>query len=382
MTDVADHTVPPADHEPTSGSVAGCSAGPIGPGPAPTDDEAPVAEIRPATADNAAPTANPLLEGPALNPAQQQVRDTLGARKQDRPTFRPDLRDDLRTELEEALQPLLADASPLPLSLSKHDLALLHGCEARYVADKQIEFAWSVPTARGSVVHKAIELLITWRRPLIPLDLVDEALARLEQDERGIGLFIQGLSEAERAELAGAANDFVATFLETFPPLDRRWRPVAESRVRAELCADNLALQGRVDLSLGRADGMIAGKVLIDLKTGRPYPGHVEDLRFYALLETLKLGVPPRLLVNYYLESGQPRPEAVTEDLLWSTARRLVDAVAKLVTLVGPEAREPATTPGPGCRWCSALPTCTTGQRFLKRLDDEDDRADLDELDV
>jgi hypothetical protein len=148
--------------------------------------------------------------------------------------------------------------------------------------------------------------------------------------------------------------------------------PVAESRVRAELCDDHLTLQGRVDLSLGRAEGNVAGKVLIDLKTGRPAATHIEDLRFYALLETLRIGVPPRLLVNYYLEAGEPRQEQVTEDLLWSTAKRLVDAVAKLVALTADEPRSPTTTPGPGCRWCSALDSCQEGQRHLDQADGDD----------
>jgi hypothetical protein len=318
-----------------------------------------------------------LGELPKLNPAQQQVTDDLGAKPHDRPTFRDDLRDQLRYELEEALAPLLVDATELPLFVSKRDLSLLHSCEAHYVADQQAEFAWTVPIARGAVAHKAIELLVAWRGQPTPLDLVDHAMARLEHDERGVGPFLQTLDEAERAELAGRANDFVATFMETFPPLNRRWVPVAESRVRAELCDDNLTLQGRVDLSLGKANGTTAGKVLIDLKTGRPAASHIEDLRFYALLETLKLGVPPRLLVNYYLEAGQPRREQVTEDLLWSTARRLVDAVDKLVALTGPTPRPPLTAPGPGCRrrptrtrralegprparWCSSVPSQLT----------------------
>ena len=206
-----------------------------------------------------------LSEPPKLNPAQQQVFDDLGAKPKERPTFRDDLRDELRFELEDALAPLLVKAHETPVSITKRDLSLLHSCEAHYVADRAATFAWTVPTARGAVSHKAVELLVTWRGQPVPLDLVDHALARLEQDERGVGLFIQSLSEAERAELAGRANDLVATFLETFPPLQRRWVPVAESRVRAELCDDGLTLQGRVDLSLGRSDGTTAGKVLIDL---------------------------------------------------------------------------------------------------------------------
>ncbi len=314
-----------------------------------------------------------LTEPPKLNPAQQQVTDDLGAKRGERPSFRDDLREHLKHEVEETLSPLLTEVTDLPLFVSKRALSMLHNCEARYVAEQDVEFAWTVPMARGSVAHKAIEMLVTWRGEPIPLDLVDHAMARLEISDRGVGTFIQTLDEAERAELAGRANDFVATFIETFPPLQRRWVPVAESRVRAELCEDQLALQGRVDLSLGKADGNVAGKVLIDLKTGRPSMSHAEDLRFYALLETLKVGVPPRLLVNYYLEAGEPRREEVTEDLLWSSAKRLVDAVAKLIELSSRDPRPPTTSPGPGCRWCPAADTYEDGKRYITRADDDED---------
>lgn len=312
-----------------------------------------------------------LNEAPRLNPAQQRVTDELGATPGERPRFRDDLREHLRHELEEAIGPLLTEAEDLPLFISKHDLMMIHGCEARFLAERDVEFAWTVPMARGSVAHKAIELLVTWRGEPVPIDLVEHALARLVNNERSVGLFIQSLDEAERAELAGRANDFVATFLETFPPLRRQWRPVAESRVRADLCDDSLSLQGRVDLSLGKADGNVAGKVLFDLKTGRPFASHRDDLRFYALLETLKIGVPPRLLVNYYLEAGEPHTESVSEDTLWAAARRTAEGIEKIVNVISSSGTEPSTSPGPGCRFCPIANVCSEGKAFLAR-DDED----------
>ena len=314
-----------------------------------------------------------LNEAPKLNPAQQSLTDKLGAVPAERPRFRDDLRDHLRHELEEALDPILAEVKDPPLFVSKRDLALIHGCETRFVAEQDIEFAWTVAMARGSVAHKAIELSVTWRGKPTPLDLVDGAMARLEHDDRSVGAFLRTLDEPQRAELAGMANDFVATFLETFPPLRRQWRPVAESRVRAELCDGGLALAGRVDLSLGQPDGTIAGKVLFDVKTGRPSTSHREDLRFYALLETLKSGVPPRLLVNYYLEAGDAHDETVSDDTLWTAAQRVVDAVEKIIALTGPGPRQANTSPSGACRWCPALPHCDEGRRYLSRSDDDED---------
>lgn len=310
-----------------------------------------------------------LAEAPRLNPAQQRVLNELGTI--DRPTFRSELRMDLHHALEEALAPVVAQAAE-PLFLSKRQLGMLHGCEARYVADRSQEFVWSIPAARGTVAHKAIELSVAHRGAPTPLDLVEHALSRIEADDRSLSAFVQQLDEAERAELAGRANDFVTTFTETFPPLSRRWRPVTESSVRALLCDDALTLHGKVDLSLGHARGNEAGKVLIDLKTGQPRRSDIEDLRFYALLETLKIGVPPRLLVNYYLDAGLPRQEQVSEDLLWSAARRVIDGVTKLVALSEPNPVEPTRTPGGNCRWCPIATDCSQGSIYLAGAEEDD----------
>lgn len=325
---------------------------------------APYDSIETMTPETVAPE---LLHTP-LNPAQQQVMDELGTT--DRPAFRDDLRDHLRHEIEESLAPVVAQLdADAEVFVSKRDLSLVHGCETRFVADNALEFEWSVPAARGSVAHKAIELMVGHRGNPTPMDLVHEAIARIEAEDRSLGQFLNTLSEGERADLAGRANDGVAVFMECFPPLERKWRPVTESRVRAEFRHGRVVLQGKVDLSLGYARGNQAGKVLIDLKTGRPFTGHIEDLRFYGLLETLRFGVPPRLLVNYYTESGTPRSEAVTEDLLWSTAKRTVDAVAKVIELTN-GVREPTKTPGGSCRFCPTLTNCSEGQRQMQKSDD------------
>ena len=116
---------------------------------------------------------------------------------------------------------------------------------------------------------------------------------------------------------------------------------MTESRARVELLGGAVILSGKTDLSLGRPIGSVANKVIIDLKSGRPSTTHREDLRFYALLETIKLGVPPRQLASYYLESARAHPEDVTVALLQSALRRTVDGIIKIVELAagGPRPR-------------------------------------------
>ena len=298
-----------------------------------------------------------------LNAAQQQVLDQLGSTE--RPYFEPSLRAQLRHELDQAFEPMLTSMTvEEPLFVSKRAIGMVHSCEQLYVTDRTEDFKWSVPIIRGMVSHKAIELLVGYRGNPTPLDLVDAAIARLENDMYGPGEFLRGLSEGERAELVSMSNDRVTTFMETFPPLERQWRPVTESKVRAEFGNGLIQLSGKIDLQLGFARGNQAGKVTIDLKTGRSHRTHLDDLRFYALIDTLKTGTPPRLLVSYYLEQGTPHTELVTEELLWSSARRTAEAVGRIVELNTGDVTADRT-PGGSCTFCPLREECEPGKAYL-----------------
>ena len=304
-----------------------------------------------------------------LNPAQLDVVEQLGAQIEDRPVFADDLRHHLRAALETATAPHL-DLLPegTDLFLNKHRLAQVHGCETLLVADEAEEFEWKVPIARGTIVHKAVELAVNWRREIEPPTIVDEALARFEQDSDSLGHWLRGCGEAERAELRSESLDSFTKYLECWPPLKPAWRPVTESRLRAELCDGRLILAGKVDLTLGAAQGQRAGKVLVDFKTGGFAPVHREDLRFYALVEALRIGVPPRLLASYYLDQAHFAPEVVTEDTLMATVARIADGVGRLTSLLHGD-RSPGKLVGPACRWCPVIDTCHEGTMHLGELD-------------
>jgi hypothetical protein len=306
------------------------------------------------------------------NPAQAEVLAALGARPHERPEFDPRLRAELREGIQRSLAPV-AERVPdgQTLWVSKHLLSSVHGCEGLFLAQDEEEFAWTPQTARGTVAHKAIELSVSWRGDPSAGELVDEALARLIASNDRIGDYLGALGEGERAELHGEASERVNMFLECFPRLEARWRPVAESRLRADLNDDKIVLSGKVDLTVGRAEGVRAGKVLIDLKTGGFAPSHRDDLRFYALIETLRLGVPPRLLASYYLDGGRLQEEVVSEDTLAVAFERTV-AGADAAVALRHEGREPVLRPGAPCRWCPKRSECDVGQRYLEERADED----------
>ncbi|HWJ99053.1 MAG TPA: PD-(D/E)XK nuclease family protein [Acidimicrobiales bacterium] len=319
------------------------------------------------------PTATP----PELTPAQQRTLADLGAGGGDRPVFPSGLRERLRSVLEAELAPVLGDLGPDELlTLSKHLLSQVHGCEARFLAELDAPFVPSVPIVRGTVAHKAIELGIHWRGEPIPLELVDEAIARLTESDLWMAGFLQGCTEAELAELRASSGDRVSKFFECFPPLKPVWRPVTESSQYVELLDARVVLRGKVDLTLGTATaselGNHAGKVVIDLKTGAPNARHRDDLRFYALLDTLRLGVPPRLVASFYLDLGEAQTERVTEAILDAAAARTVDG-AKRMAALQTGAVAPVYRPSFGCRWCPALGGCDTGARWLTDEADADD---------
>lgn len=312
-----------------------------------------------------------------LNPAQQRVVRELMARGEERPTFDPMLPARLLDLLEERLGDAAARLGRGELVVNKTALSQVHACERWHVAQQRDGFTWSSRTVTGTLAHKAIELGVFSHDQPSPIELVDRAIERLvdqaEQEPWTPGDYLADASAAEVAELRAAAADRVTTFVDTFPPLKREWRPVVESRARVDLCGGRVVLKGKVDLSIGRRDGQVARVLLVDFKGGSPHHTHADDLRFYALLETIRIGVPPFRVASYYLEAARWVHEDITEDVLESAAMRVAEGVARIIEL-RIDRREPATSPGPLCRSCSERAVCP-GAAVWAEMQDEGDLA-------
>ncbi len=314
---------------------------------------------------------------PHLLPAQQATLDAIRMPAEQRPAYRGSFAAELRNEAEAALAGLVDAARGTDgrgLWVSKRDLAGVFGCEARHLADADSPFAWTVPTARGTVLHKAVEL--STHRRFEPEDAVDAALERLVADDDNLGSFLAGASQGERADLTANCVALLTRFNETFPPMQRAWRPAAEVRARSRLCGGAFVLNGKYDLTLGSPaplggpDGrQRAGKVIIDLKTGSRSPTDPEDLRFYALVETLSIGVPPLGIGSFYVAEGRLEHETVTAGVLDSALRRTVDGIGRLIALRRGD-HEPHRVPGPPCRWCPISAECGPVQEWLSDPDD------------
>ncbi len=276
--------------------------------------------------------------------------------------FGTELIDELVGAIEAAFEEFIGRVGDERVFLSKHRLTSVLGCEVQHLHGEP--FTWSPAIAGGQVAHRAIQLLINWRGDPVPADVIDEALARLADEDSSIGDWIAGLSDGDMADLRGFAVDKLIKFTECFPPLDRRAAPTTESSVRWPNDGP-IVLSGKVDLTLGRPSGAESRKVIIDLKTGWVSQKHREDLRFYALLEMLKSRVPPRKLASFYLDSGEPVVEDVTEGVLRTATRRMLDALNAEIELTV-EGRAPVKRPGVSCRWCPLSSDCAEGQDYLR----------------
>jgi hypothetical protein len=237
------------------------------------------------------------------------------------------------------------------------------------------DFEWRPATAAGFVAHKAIELALNWRGEPAPAQVVDEALARLADQADARGAFVAGLSDADWAELRSRAIDRCTKFLQDFPPLPLSAQPVLEAAAKWRP-AGTIELSGKVDLQVGKPSGRESRLLIVDFKSGNRSHHHREDLRFYALVQTLRQSVPPRKLVTYYLDYAEGDVEDVTEGILRAALDRALAGIEKHIELAI-EGRPPVKRPGFACRWCPLSSGCVEGLSFLNR-----DAEDVDVVDV
>ena len=221
-------------------------------------------------------------------------------------------------------------------------------------------------TVAGTVAHKAIELSLNWPGEPAPSQAVDEAIERLIDRGDGRAEYLQRLEPGERAELRSRAVDRTTKFLQDFPPMPANSQPVLESSVRWQP-RGTIEFSGKVDLVVGRPEGRESRLLVVDFKSGSRSPQHRDDLRFYALLLTLRNKVPPRRLVTHYLDYADHEIEDVTEGVLRSALARTLDGIERHIELVV-EGREPVKRPGHGCRWCPVLHECSEGAAHLRSL--------------
>jgi hypothetical protein len=264
----------------------------------------------------------------------------------ERPVFAADLRQRLVDRIEGAARELELGE---PLWLGKEALNQLGRCEGRFAArlgGEDPPFEHSVNTAAGVLVHKAIEVDVGARDELEAHAIAAIAAERLAEREERFAEYWRARTGPEQDEL-----------------LMEVVRKVTELGVKAQLLGGDLTLSGKIDLVLGVPDRLEPGRatrLAVDLKTGGAWPEYAEDMRFYALLMTLRFGVPPYRVASLFLDSGEWQAEEVGEETLFHTADRVVSAARAAGALLG--GREASLTPGSWCGWCPRAFTCPSAE--------------------
>lgn len=295
-----------------------------------------------------------------LTPAQRRTLEGLIGTGE-RPAFAPDVVPRIRDRIEEAARTVEL-AEPLWLGKSNlNDLARCPGLFDAVRAGERGPFAFTARFAAGRIAHKAVELEVVGREDRDPHGLVEEAVERLSDDD-AFRAYWDGLDGLRRDETLMQAAKTLELFRSTLPPLRRMRRELAPStewHVRVELLGGAVVLSGTLDLVLGSAspaEPARATRLAIDLKTGRAWPEHAEDMRFYALVLALRFGVPPYRVATLYLDSGEWVAEDVDERVLGRAADRVIEA---LRAAAASEAGRPLDLrPGPCCTWCPRAQSC------------------------
>jgi PD-(D/E)XK nuclease superfamily len=291
-------------------------------------------------------------------------------------SFRPDLADRLRTAIEEGVGEAVPAGARIRLWKERlNDLARCPGLFAAMLAGEAPPFRHTARSAAGTLVHKAVELDVGGRERIGVHTLVELAADRLRADVE-FERFWRGLGPPARDELLMEAIRTLESFRASFPPffaVRRTVAPVCEQWFEVELLSGALTLVGKVDLMLNRPAPDRATRVLVDLKAGRAWAEHAEDMRLYALLHTLRCGVPPYRVATVLLGSGSIQAEVVTEAVLERAVQRVVAGVRAAVAPdpgglpsverpdppgASPDGPPARLTPGPHCARCPRSVRC------------------------
>jgi putative RecB family exonuclease len=249
-------------------------------------------------------------------------------------------------------------ALTVPTSLSPSKVASFRDCALafRFSAIDRIPEPPTLATAKGTLVHRALELLLGLDAPERTPDAARELLPQAVTDV---------LDGEEYASLALAADER-ATLVEQSWGLVERYFVLEDPRavqhegleLMLEAEVGGVRLRGIIDRLERDADGRL---VVTDYKTGRVpgerfEQGKLGGVHFYAYLCEQVLGERPATIQLYYLAE----PVAIVAEPSDQSIRGLERRVGAIWTAVERACERDDFRPNPGklCQWCAFQQWC------------------------
>lgn len=319
-------------------------------------------------------------------PSGESLLNRIRGVKVSRPEIDPTLAGEVRTILEDAVSPSI-DGMPdeVTVRITKARVHQVLTCERHLLGRLGEAVGTSPDLVRGRLLDRLFAQVVQGFG--ISNDPVKDALEAAAADrDDSLAEDWATLSLNDQAEVDEIVRAAAGDLSSRWPRLPPNALVRLQETVRAELAGGRVVLSGRVDLMVGKPTATHVGTTMIDVKGGRWRFQDSFDAGWYAVIETLRHGVPPFQTGTYYLRDGALDLVVVSDDLLVQWTSRVADAAERLSQLAA--GRNPTTTPNPLCPWCPALPTCQPGRAFVEAggtsltgdvYDDETQEDDVDE---
>ena len=249
-------------------------------------------------------------------------------------------------------------ALPLPTSLSPSKVASFKDCALafRFSAIDRLPEPPSPWATRGTLVHRALELLFCEPGPSRTVDTALACLDRAEAEIRShpdyTGL---GLSGDEEAQFKAEAAELVRRYFQLEDP--RSIRPIG-LELRLEVEVGSLLLRGIIDRLELDDDGRL---IVTDFKTGKPptvayEQGRLGGVHFYAFLCERLFGRRPDRIQLLYLSE----PVAIVAEPSDQSVRGFEQRATAIWTAVERACRLEDFRPRPSrlCDWCAFQEYC------------------------
>ena len=253
---------------------------------------------------------------------------------------------------------LAARSFPVPTNLSPSRVDAFTSCplQFRFASIEKLPEPPSIPATKGSLVHRALELLFMLDPPERSLEAglsaLDQAATEFQSDKEWIGL---GLDAEGEQRVLDDAEKLVRNYFTMEDPTQVR---AIGLELRLEVPVGSLHLRGIIDrLDLNEHGELI----VVDYKTGKPPRVNNEQsklggVNFYAFLCQQFFGRRPAEVRLMYVATGETivaRPTEQTVNFLPKRTLAVWGAVEKACSSGNFQPRQ-----GPLCNYCSFQAWC------------------------